>query len=55
MGEEGGTIFSSQAEPKSFAERARMTVTQRDFIIGAGAGAATAGVVSGPTGSGGKR
>jgi aerobic-type carbon monoxide dehydrogenase small subunit (CoxS/CutS family) len=46
MGEAGGQS-SSQAEQKSFAERAKLTVTRRDFLIGAGAGAATAVVVLG--------
>jgi aerobic-type carbon monoxide dehydrogenase small subunit (CoxS/CutS family) len=46
MGEAGGhTPFQSRA--KSFAERAKVTLTRRDFLIGAGAGAATAGVVLG--------
>ena len=46
MGEAGGQT-PSQAEQKSFAERAKLTVTRRDFLIGAGAGAVTAGVVLG--------
>ena len=46
MGEAGGQN-PSQAEQKSFAERAKLTVTRRDFLIGAGAGAATAVVVLG--------
>src|SRR3989441_667917 len=46
MGEAGGPT-PSQAEQKSFAERAKITLTRRDFLIGAGAGAATAGVVLG--------
>jgi len=46
MGEAGGQS-PSQAEQKSFAERAKLTVTRRDFLIGAGAGAATAVVVLG--------
>src|SRR3989442_440741 len=46
MGEAGGPT-PSQADQKSFAERAQVTLTRRDFLIGAGAGAATAGVVLG--------
>ena len=46
MGEAGGQT-PSQADQKSFAERAKQTVTRRDFLIGAGAGAATAVVVLG--------
>jgi len=46
MGEAGGPT-PSQADQKSFAERAKLTITRRDFLIGAGAGAATAGVVLG--------
>src|SRR5438876_2132054 len=46
MGEAGGQT-PSQADQKSFAERAKQTVTRRDFLIGAGAGAATAVVVFG--------
>src|SRR5256885_11094357 len=46
MGEAGGQT-PSQADQKSFAERAKLTVTRRDFLIGAGAGAATAVVVLG--------
>ena len=48
MGEAGGPA-STRADQKSFAERAKATVTRRDFLIGAGAGAATAGVVLGGT------
>src|SRR2546430_13241356 len=46
MGEAGGPA-STRADQKSFAERAKATVTRRDFLIGAGAGAATAGVILG--------
>src|SRR5256886_6215600 len=46
MGEAGGQT-PPQADQKSFAERAKLTVTRRDFLIGAGAGAVTAGVVLG--------
>src|SRR5256886_8227977 len=46
MGEAGGQT-PSQADQKSFAERANLTVTRRDFLIGAGAGEATAVVVLG--------
>jgi aerobic-type carbon monoxide dehydrogenase small subunit (CoxS/CutS family) len=35
------------SESKSFGERAKRQITRRDFLIGAGAGAATAGVVLG--------
>ena len=48
MGEAGGTT-PTRSDTKSFAERAKATVTRRDFLIGAGAGAATAGVVLGGT------
>ena len=48
MGEAGGPA-STRADQKSFAERAKATVTRRDFLIGAGAGAATAAVVLGGT------
>jgi len=46
MAEAGGPT-STRPEQKSFAERAKATVTRRDFLIGAGAGAATAGVILG--------
>jgi aerobic-type carbon monoxide dehydrogenase small subunit (CoxS/CutS family) len=46
MGEAGGPT-QTQGDQKSFAERAKVTLTRRDFLIGAGAGAATAGVVLG--------
>jgi len=46
MGEAGGST-PSQPDQKSFAERAKTTVTRRDFLVGAGAGAATAVVVLG--------
>jgi aerobic-type carbon monoxide dehydrogenase small subunit (CoxS/CutS family) len=46
MGEAGGST-PTQSSTKSFAERAKVTVTRRDFLIGAGAGAATAAVVLG--------
>src|SRR2546429_1576510 len=46
MGEAGGPA-STRADQKSFADRAKATVTRRDFLIGAGAGAATAAVVLG--------
>ncbi len=46
MGEAGGPT-QSQPDQKSFAERAKTTVTRRDFLVGAGAGAATAVVVLG--------
>jgi aerobic-type carbon monoxide dehydrogenase small subunit (CoxS/CutS family) len=46
MGEAGGQT-PSQPEQKSFAERTKTTVTRRDFLIGAGVGAVTAGVVLG--------
>jgi aerobic-type carbon monoxide dehydrogenase small subunit (CoxS/CutS family) len=46
MGDAGGPT-PSQPERKSFAESARATVTRRDFLIGAGVGAVTAGVVLG--------
>src|SRR5256886_6767361 len=46
MGEAGGQT-PPQADQKSFAERAKLTVTRRDFLVGAGAGAATAVVVLG--------
>src|SRR5437870_1908125 len=48
MGEAGGPA-STRADQKSFAARAKATVTRRDFLIGAGAGAATAAVVLGGT------
>src|SRR5437899_11382712 len=46
MGEAGGQT-PSQADQKSFADRAEQQVTRRHFLIGAGAGAATAVVVLG--------
>src|SRR5437868_8187129 len=46
---EAGAPTSPQPDQKSFADRAKATVTRRDFLIGAGAGAATAGVVLGGT------
>jgi aerobic-type carbon monoxide dehydrogenase small subunit (CoxS/CutS family) len=46
MGEAGGTT-PTRSDTKSFADRAKATVTRRDFLIGAGAGVATAGVVLG--------
>ena len=46
MGEAGGST-PTQSNQKSFAERAKVSLTRRDFLIGAGAGAATAGVVLG--------
>ena len=45
--EEAGGPTPSRGSQKSFAERAKITLTRRDFLIGAGAGAATAGVVLG--------
>ena len=44
---EAGAPTSPQPDQKSFADRAKATVTRRDFLIGAGAGAATAAVVLG--------
>ena len=46
MGEAGGTT-PTRSDTKSFADRAKATVKRRDFLIGAGAGAATAAVVLG--------
>src|SRR6058998_117690 len=46
MGEAGGPT-PTRTDQKSFAERAKLTLKRRDFLIGAGAGAVTAGVVLG--------
>src|SRR5437773_4229496 len=46
MGEAGDSTPTG-SESKSLGERVKATVTRRDFLIGAGAGAATAAVVLG--------
>src|SRR6266511_6342217 len=47
MADTGGTTSDPVAEPDTSQEKPALSVTRRNFLIGAGAGAAAAGVVLG--------